>query len=123
MYQRILALLQQNRLSARKLEIQLKFAKGTIGRMKDHSPSIEKVAKVAAYFNVTMEYLYYGTDITTERDEKDPMIRKNKEDTLAILDSFTDIRDQSIFVGRISIIAEQMLSERSYENVNAQFIK
>ena len=91
--------------------------------MKDHSPSIEKVAKVAAYFNVTMEYLYYGTDITTERDEKDPMIRKNKEDTLAILDSFTDIRDQSIFVGRISIIAEQMLSERSYENVNAQFIK
>lgn len=115
MYQRILALLQQNRLSARKLEIQLKFAKGTIGRMKDHSPSIEKVAKVAAYFNVTMEYLYYGTDISTE---KDPMIRKNKEDTLAILDSFTDIREQSIFVGRISVIAEQMLSENSYENVN-----
>ncbi|WP_195268905.1 helix-turn-helix transcriptional regulator [Eubacterium sp. 1001713B170207_170306_E7] len=115
MYQRILALLQQNRLSARKLEMQLKFAKGTIGRMKDHSPSIEKVAKVAAYFNVTMEYLYYGTDILTE---KDPMIRKNKEDTLAILDSFTDIREQSIFVGRISVIAEQMLSENSYENVN-----
>lgn len=118
MYQRILTLLQQNRLSARKLEINLKFAKGTIGRMKEHSPSIDKVAKVAAYFNVSMEYLYYGTDISIEKDDINPMIRKNKEDILAIMDSFTDIRDQSIFVGRISIIAEQMLSENSYENVN-----
>ena len=102
MYQRILTLLQKNGLSARKLEIKLKFAKGTIGRMKEHSPSIDKVAKVAAYFNVTMEYLYYGTDSSIER-HIDPMIRKNREDILSILDSFTDVRDQSIFVGRISV--------------------
>lgn len=118
MYQRILTLLQKNGLSARKLEINLKFAKGTIGRMKEHSPSIDKVAKVAAYFNVTMEYLYYGTDSSIEKDNIDPMIRKNREDILSILDSFTDVRDQSIFVGRISVIAEQMLSENRCENVN-----
>ncbi|MEG1432384.1 helix-turn-helix domain-containing protein [Eubacterium sp.] len=111
MYERIIELLSNSGLSARKLELELGFTKDTIGRIKNHIPSVDKIAKIAKFFDVTMEYLYSGKPchISQASTPTNPTTLKNEADLLQMLYAFKDVRTQTLFVGRAGLIANQML--------------
>lgn len=47
----------ENGISVSKLEVDLKFSKGSISKWEKSIPSVEKVEKVADYFGVTVDEL------------------------------------------------------------------
>ncbi len=64
LYQRIKALCERNEISIAKLESELGFGNASIkkwGRVS--SPSVDKIIKVAGYFDVSVDYLLGRTDI------------------------------------------------------------
>lgn len=63
-YERIDRLCKENKISINKLETILGFSPSSIQKWKStNSPSVEKIAKVAAYFNVTIDYLIGRSEI------------------------------------------------------------
>ena len=64
---RIKGLCKEKDMSMSKLEQELGFGRGTIGKWDTASPKSVNVKKVADYFRVTYEYILYGDD----KDEKD----------------------------------------------------
>ena len=64
LYQRIKELCEKNEISIAKLESKLGFGNASIkkwGRVS--SPSVDKIIKVASYFDVSVDYLLGRTDI------------------------------------------------------------
>lgn len=62
--QRIRLLCEKKDISVTRLESELGFGNGAIGKWeKSCSPSIDKIAKVANFFGVTTDYLLGRTDI------------------------------------------------------------
>lgn len=57
LYEKIKELAAQKKISIRQLEEKLKLANGTIRRWGNTNPSTGAVAKVAKYFNVSVDYL------------------------------------------------------------------
>ena len=62
MVERINKLCKQKEINIKTLEKELEFGNGTVRRWDNRTPSIEKVAQVAEYFNVSIDYLYGKTD-------------------------------------------------------------
>lgn len=50
-------LCSKNKITIKSLEKELKFGNGTIRRWDDKKPSYDRIAKVAEYFGVTVDYL------------------------------------------------------------------
>lgn len=85
MYERIKELCRLKNTSVNKLEQALGFAKGSLCRIDINKPSVEKLLKIAKYFNVGIEYLtgegtegsetYYLNDETAKVSQE---IFKNK---------------------------------------------
>lgn len=64
LYQRIKALCKRKGISIAKLESELGFGNASIKKWKDtSSPSVDKIIKVASYFDVSVDYLLNRTDI------------------------------------------------------------
>ncbi|MBC2136662.1 MULTISPECIES: helix-turn-helix domain-containing protein [Listeria] len=59
---RVKSLCQKRDMSLNDLEKELNFGKNSIYRWKERNPSIDKVDKVADYFNVSTDYLLSRTD-------------------------------------------------------------
>lgn len=57
LYEKIKELAAQKNISIRQLEEKLGFANATIRRWKNQNPGADKIAKVAKYFNVSVDYL------------------------------------------------------------------
>ena len=55
--ERIRQLCAQNGTTIARLERQLNFGNGTIGRWSSASPTVERLGKVADYFGVSVDYL------------------------------------------------------------------
>lgn len=53
---------QHGGISINKLEKEAGITRGSIAKWDDHTPSYDKVKKVADYFGVTVEYLLHGDD-------------------------------------------------------------
>ena len=53
----VMKLIEERGLSVRKVERDLGFGYGTIAYWDEHTPSVDKVEKVAKYFGVTVDYL------------------------------------------------------------------
>lgn len=64
-YGRIKELAEQQKLSIRSLEEKLGYGNGTIRRWEKQVPGVDKVQKVADYFNVSVDYLL-GREDTAE---------------------------------------------------------
>ena len=64
----VLRLIRESGLSIRKVERDLGFGYGTIAYWDEHTPSIDKVEKVANYFGVTVDYLLGNLDNPEEID-------------------------------------------------------
>ena len=70
LYQRIEELCSSHHVSITRLENECGFSNATIKKWKETSiPGIDKVQKIAKYFNVTTDYLLGNTDIPTPADE------------------------------------------------------
>lgn len=64
LYQRIKALCEKRGISISKLESELGFGNSSIKKWERvSSPSIDKIIKVASYFDVSVDYLLGRTDI------------------------------------------------------------
>lgn len=64
LYQRIKTLCERNKISIAKLESELGFGNSSIKKWERiSSPSIDKIVKVAGYFDVSVDYLLGRTDI------------------------------------------------------------
>lgn len=55
-YENIKHLCDSRKITIRKLERSLGFANGTISKWKQSSPTVEKLQKVAIFFNLKLEY-------------------------------------------------------------------
>lgn len=62
LYERIKELAANKKISIRQLEEALKFGNGTINRWRSNTPGVDKIQKVADYFDVSVDYLLGRTD-------------------------------------------------------------
>ena len=55
------------------LEKELGFGRGSIGKLRNSQTSAERLQKIADYFNVTVDYLVNGPDVSslTPKDNRD----------------------------------------------------
>lgn len=68
-YIRIKELCDDNGISVNRLENELGLGQYSIGRLKNSSnPTIDTIAKVAKYFDVSVDYLIGASDIRTTAD-------------------------------------------------------
>lgn len=68
-FTRIKELCAENDITVNKLETELGMSQYSIGRWKvATSPTIDKISKIAKYFNVSIDYLVGATDIRTSID-------------------------------------------------------
>lgn len=63
LYKKIKNLTAERKISIRKLEEDLKYGNGTIRRWDNVTPGVDKIQKVADYFNVSVDYLIGRSDI------------------------------------------------------------
>lgn len=69
-YIRIKELCKKHGITIAKLESELSFGSSSIKKWeRTSSPSIDKIGKVASYFNVSVDYLIGRSDIETTLDE------------------------------------------------------
>lgn len=61
-YERIKTLCKERGTSVAEMERTLKFARGSIAKIDEHKPSIDKVSKICDYLNVSPMYLFMGDD-------------------------------------------------------------
>lgn len=70
LYNRIKSLCQKNGITITQLESTLGFGSSSIKKWeKTSSPSVDKIMKVASYFNVSLDYLMGRTDIESSISE------------------------------------------------------
>lgn len=61
-YERLNSLIKSKGLSQRKVEMDLGFSNGSIGKWKKYSPNAEKVQLLAQYFGVTVDWIMTGEE-------------------------------------------------------------
>ena len=62
-YDRVKQLCDERKISIRKLSSDCGFSHGTVAKWRDHQPSIDKIQKVAEYFDVSVDWLNEVTDV------------------------------------------------------------
>lgn len=65
----VMKLTKEHNMTLAELERQLGFSRGSIAKMKTSKPSTDRVQKIADYFNVSLEYLMTGKEITYVEDD------------------------------------------------------
>lgn len=77
MYDRIKSLAREHGFSIRSLEEKLGFGNGTIRRWQTQTPGIDKIQKVADYFDVSIDYLLGRNQTPKDATEKETKELKN----------------------------------------------
>lgn len=67
LYNKIKILASKHEISIRSLEEKLGFGNGTIRRWQTQTPGIDKVLKVADYFDVSIDYLLGRNQVNSSR--------------------------------------------------------
>ena len=73
-YEIIKELCKERGIAVTALEKELGFGRGSIGKLRNGSTTIERLQKIADFFNVSIEYLNSGTTSEpslTSKDERD----------------------------------------------------
>ena len=95
LYNRIRELANQRKISLAELERNLHFSNGIISTWKTGKPSIDKVEKVANYFDVSTDYLLGRSGVLNSNEQQviamfrkqtENMSSKDKDDFTASLD-------------------------------------
>lgn len=69
-YKMIQRLCKERGYSVAQMERDLKFARGSIAKIDDHKPSMEKVAKICSYLNVSTDMLLGGSMNPVEKADE-----------------------------------------------------
>lgn len=75
-YDRIKKLCKQKGVSITAVEAELGFARGSLSKIDKNKPSMEKVEKLASYFNTSTKYIMAGEESETDRFSLKPRDRK-----------------------------------------------
>ena len=72
-YETIKKLCKERGIAVTALEKELGFGRGSIGKLRNSQTSAERLQKIADYFNVTVDYLVNGPDVSslTPKDNRD----------------------------------------------------
>lgn len=84
---------QHDKLSINKLEKECGLTRGSMAKWDGHAPSPDKVKKVADYFNVSVEYLLYGTlreDTKKERPADGEALTDEQKEAVDFIKSLSD---------------------------------
>lgn len=81
------------------LSLELGWGNGAIGRWDRNIPSIDKVQKVADYFNVSLDYL-------AGRDTPEPKLTADETELLQLFRQMSD-KERQRLIGRAETIVEQ----------------
>lgn len=84
-YETIKKLCKENGVTVTKLEREIKIAKGSLCKVNTNKPSMEKVQKIADYFNVSVDYL-----MGVEEKEDSPVYYTNEETAAVAQKLFED---------------------------------
>lgn len=89
---RIMALLEERQISARKLTMDLKLANSCVSEWKKGKakPSIDAIVKIANYFGVTTDYLLIGGEMPQKAESVRREEGTDKADNPAFQDSDRD---------------------------------
>lgn len=85
-YEKIKGLAKERKISVRELEKRLGYSNGYFGKWKTVSPNSDGLAKVADYFNVSVDYLLGRTEnpsTSTSNDESETELRKALENVMS----------------------------------------
>lgn len=91
-YETIKKLCKENGVTVTKLEREIKIAKGSLCKVNTNKPSMEKVQKIADYFNVSVDYL-----MGAEEKEDSPVYYTNEETAKLAQEMFEDSDMRSLF--------------------------
>lgn len=80
---RIRTLANSQGLSLPALEVKLNLGNGTISRWSKSSPNTDKLSRVADYFHVSLDYLYYGLE-QKENSPDDFVLTEGEKDLLEL---------------------------------------
>lgn len=85
MYEIFAQLLQKYGVTAYKVSKETGVSQATLSAWKagDYTPKVEKLQKIADYFNVSLEYLMTGSNHTDEPQQKTPTLTKKDERDIA----------------------------------------
>lgn len=123
-YERIECLRKSRGLSQGKLEKELGFSNGSVSKWKNSMPTMERLQKIADFFEISLDYLITGKDqnlvkgpVLNQKDERD--IKKdlenlreklaNKEFGPAAFDG-DDIPDDDtdLFLGQVELMLRRL---------------
>lgn len=105
MVERILALIKQKGLTVSGVEKELGFGNGAIKRFSSSSPSIDKVAAISNFLNVSIDYLVYGDVTKIAPSSSEIHITDGREQEL--LHNFRQLSDseKDQLIGRVQLMA------------------
>lgn len=87
MFERVKELCEERNISIRELERQLGYSRNTLYSLKNQTPGIDKVVKIADYFNVSTDYLLGRTDVKgISKSRKDYDVKEKLEQILEALE-------------------------------------
>lgn len=105
---RIKQLVYQNGLTFAELERRLDFSNGQIARWSRQTPGIDKVQKVADYFNVSVDYLL-GREKPQEDEYEQQLVAMFRKQTDGMNDSQKEKFNKSL--DKLFSVAEVLLSD------------
>ncbi|MGK0606747.1 helix-turn-helix domain-containing protein [Enterococcus gilvus] len=70
LYEKIKQLADGQKISIRRLEELLGYGNGTIRRWEKQTPGVDKIQKVADFFDVSTDYLLGRSNVPSKNDEK-----------------------------------------------------
>ena len=121
--QRIQELSTKKKISITALQKELGFGKSTIAKWGKSAPNTEKLAKVADYFDVSIDYLLGRDRSLTEKDEKD--IAKTMDKMKKQLMNETDLMfdGEAMDPATIELLLQEIeQQERIVKAVNKKYI-
>lgn len=112
MVNRILALIKQKGMTVSGVEKELGFGNGAIKRFASSSPSIDKIAEISNFLNVSIDYLVYGNVTSTSPSANEIQITDGREQEL--LRNFRQLSDseKDQLIGRVQLMAEMAAKAR-----------
>lgn len=112
LYSNIKRLADAHKISLAELERNLKFSNGIISTWKKGNPSIDKIEKVANYFDVSTDYLL-GRDTSLNTDDQNvlAMFRKTTEGM-----SEGEKQDFQDSLGDLMAFAKKLVKDRKEHN-------
>lgn len=98
MVSRIKQLCKENRVPLKRLEEMFSLGQNSIYRWDKSYPSIDKVAKIAQFFGVSIDYLFFGeSSVTASNTEKGADVyTENEVFLVSVYRSLSDDRKENV---------------------------